>query len=217
MLAGGQQLPDLIVQEGWARLRDDAERKAESPPAAELLEKLQALEAHAKADEKGVWNASLKSIQNVRELSDPKAFVEEHKGEAIETVVERVLSGDRLICRLMVTPTQHVSTTVLIGVFEHLRRRERIHRMVRRRPAEPYGNESQAFVRRGYYNVESRSGFSASRQTIYLSVKCGIQLVILQSSCFKKAWQDVLIITQRGLGQRWPSYGRPKGRQRSGS
>ena len=146
MLAGGQQLPDLIVQEGWARLRDDAERKAESPPAAELLEKLQALEAHAKADEKGVWNASLKSIQNVRELSDPKAFVEEHKGEAIETVVERVLSGDRLICRLMVTPTQHVSTTVLIAGLRAPTTARTNPSDGTTQPAEPYGNESQAFV-----------------------------------------------------------------------
>src|ERR1700761_6366061 len=76
-LQGGQQLPDLIVQEGWAKLRDDAERKAETPAAAELLEKLQALEAHAKADEKGVWDPKPTVIQNARDVSDPKSFAEE--------------------------------------------------------------------------------------------------------------------------------------------
>ncbi|KAI7509927.1 hypothetical protein KC316_g21915, partial [Hortaea werneckii] len=114
-LANGQQLPDLIVQEGWAKLRDDAERKAESPAAAELLEKLQALEAHAKADEKGLWAVKPKQIQNVREIPDTKAFVESHKAGSVETIVERVLSGDRLICRLMVSPNQHVQTTVLVA------------------------------------------------------------------------------------------------------
>lgn len=145
-LANGQQLPDLIVQEGWAKLRDDADRKAESPQAAELLEKLQALEAHARADEKGVWSSKPRQIQNIREIPDAKAFAEQHKGEAIEAIVERVLSGDRLICRLMVTPTRHVQTTVLIAGL-------RAPTTARTNPsdgttqaAEPYGNEAQAFV-----------------------------------------------------------------------
>ena len=145
-LPGGQQLPDLVVQEGWAKIRDDAERKAESPPSAELLERLQALEAHAKADEKGVWSSSPKSIQNIRELSDSKAFAEEHKGKAIDSVVERVLSGDRLICRLMVSPTQHVQTTVLVAGLRAPTTARTNPSDGSTQPAEPYGNESQAFV-----------------------------------------------------------------------
>lgn len=145
-LQDGKQLPELIVQEGWAKLRDDADRKADAPAAAELLEKLQALEAHAKADEKGVWNPKIASVQNVRDIPDPKAFVEEHKGKPIETVIERVLSGDRLICRLLLSPTKHVQTTVLVAGL-------RAPTTARTNPsdgttqaAEPYGNEAQSFV-----------------------------------------------------------------------
>jgi len=145
-LANGQQLPDIIVQEGWAKLRDDAERKAESPQAAELLEKLQALEAHARADEKGVWSAKSTTVQNQRELPDAKAFAEEHKGELIETIVERVLSGDRLICRLMVSPTQHVQTTVLVAGLKAPTTARTNPSDGTSQPAEPYGNEAQAFV-----------------------------------------------------------------------
>ena len=146
ILPGGQQLPDLLVQEGWAKLRDDAERKAEAPAAAELLERLQALEAHAKADEKGVWNPKLKPIQSIRELPDAKAFAEEHKGQAIDTVVERVLSGDRLICRLMLTPTDHVQTTVIIAGLRAPTTARTNPSDGSTQPAEPWGNESQAFV-----------------------------------------------------------------------
>ncbi|KAK4544693.1 hypothetical protein LTR36_003942 [Oleoguttula mirabilis] len=145
-LANGQQLPDLIVQEGWSKLRDDADRKAESPQAAELLEKLQALEAHARADEKGVWSSKPRQIQNIREIPDTKAFAEEHKGEAIETIVERVLSGDRLICRLMVSPTQHVQTTVLVAGLRAPTTARTNPSDGTTQPAEPYGNEAQAFV-----------------------------------------------------------------------
>ncbi|KAK0250750.1 hypothetical protein LTR91_014438 [Friedmanniomyces endolithicus] len=145
-LANGQTLPDLVVQEGWAKLRDDADRKAESPQASELLEKLTALEAHAKADGKGVWATAAKHVQNVREIPDPKAFVEEHKGEAIEAVVERVLSGDRLICRLMVSPAQHVTTTVLVAGLRSPTTARTNPSDGTSQPAEPYGNEAQAFV-----------------------------------------------------------------------
>jgi len=145
-LANGQQLPDLVVQEGWAKLRDDAERKADTPQAAELLEKLQALEAHAKADEKGLWATKPRQIQNIREIPDTKAFVEEHKGEAIDTIVERVLSGDRLICRLLVSPVQHVQTTVLVAGLRSPTTARTNPSDGTTQPAEPYGNEAQAFV-----------------------------------------------------------------------
>ncbi|KAK1093564.1 hypothetical protein LTR48_002047 [Friedmanniomyces endolithicus] len=145
-LTNGQTLPDLIVQEGWAKLRDDADRKAESPQASELLEKLTALEAHAKADGKGVWATGAKHVQNVREIPDSKAFAEEHKGEAIDAVVERVLSGDRLICRLMVSPAQHVTTTVLVAGLRSPTTARTNPSDGTSQPAEPYGNEAQAFV-----------------------------------------------------------------------
>ncbi|KAK5757666.1 hypothetical protein LTS12_012268 [Elasticomyces elasticus] len=145
-LPSGQTLPDAIVQEGWAKLRDDADRKAESPQASELLERLTALEAHAKADGKGVWQTGAKHVQNVREIPDPKAFVEEHKGEAIEAVVERVLSGDRLICRLMISPGQHVTTTVLVAGLRSPSTARTNPSDGTSQPAEPYGNEAQAFV-----------------------------------------------------------------------
>ncbi|KAK5136664.1 hypothetical protein LTR08_002317 [Meristemomyces frigidus] len=146
LLGNGQQLPDLIVQEGWSKLRDDADRKAESPQATELLEKLQALEAHARADEKGVWSARSKQIQNVREIADTKAFVEEHKDDQLEAIVERVLSGDRLICRLLVTPTYHVQTTVLIAGLRSPTTARTNPSDGTTQAAEPYGNEAQAFV-----------------------------------------------------------------------
>ncbi|KAF7189541.1 Nuclease domain-containing protein 1 [Pseudocercospora fuligena] len=145
-LADGKQLPDLIVQEGWAKLRDDADRKAEAPQAAELLSRLEVLEAQARADDKGVWSPKPSTVNNVRDLPDAKAFAEEHKNQAIETVVERVLSGDRLICRLMVTPTQHVQTTVLIAGLRAPTTARTNPSDGSTQPAEPFGNEAQQFV-----------------------------------------------------------------------
>jgi staphylococcal nuclease domain-containing protein 1 len=145
-LQDGRQLPDLIVQEGWAKLRDDADRKADTPQATELLERLQALEAHARADEKGVWAPRQQQIQLIRDIPDPKAFAEEHKGEPMDAIVERVLSGDRLICRLLVSPTQHVQTTMLVAGIKAPTTARTNPSDGTTQPAEPLGNESQAYV-----------------------------------------------------------------------
>jgi len=145
-LPNGAQLPDLIVQEGWAKIRDDADRKAETPQASEMLEKLKLLEAQAKVEEKGVWNIKPKHIQNARDMPDPKAFAEQHKNSAMDAIVERVLSGDRLICRLMVSPTHHVQTTVLMAGIKAPTTARTNPSDGTTQPAEPFGNESQAFV-----------------------------------------------------------------------
>jgi staphylococcal nuclease domain-containing protein 1 len=146
MLQNGQLLPDAIVSEGWAKLRDDADRKAENPQSTELLERLEALEAHARVDEKGLWATSQQEIQNARELPDTKAFSEQYNGQPIDAIVERVLSGDRLICRLMVTPTNHVQTTVLVAGIRAPATARKNPSDGSSQPAEPWGNEAQSFV-----------------------------------------------------------------------
>lgn len=78
------QLPELAVAEGWLKIRDDAGRKDDSEEAQAILEKLQVVEARARADSKGLWQESGGRIQSSYELSDPKAFVDEWKGKNID-------------------------------------------------------------------------------------------------------------------------------------
>jgi len=78
------QLPELAVAEGWLKLRDDAGRKDDSEEATAILEKLQMLEARARADSKGLWAESGGRIQSSYEVPDPKAFVEEWKGKPLD-------------------------------------------------------------------------------------------------------------------------------------
>lgn len=145
-LQNGQPLLDLVVREGMVKLRDDAGKKEESAQGTELLERLQALEAHAKADEKGLWQRDLARIENAHEMSDPKAFVESWKGKPVDAIVERVLSGDRLICRLIVSPTQHVQTIVLVAGIRSPATKRVNPSDGTEQPAEPYGVEAHQFV-----------------------------------------------------------------------
>lgn len=145
-LQNGQQLLDLVVREGMVKLRDDAGKKEESAQGTELLERLQALEAHARADEKGLWQTNIPRIDNAHEIADPRQFVEEHKGQPIDAVVERVLSGDRLICRLLLTPTSHVQTIVLVAGIRAPATKRINPSDSSEQPAEPHGAEAHQFV-----------------------------------------------------------------------
>lgn len=140
------QLPELAVTEGWVKIRDDAGRKDDSEEAAAILEKLQVVEARAKADSKGLWAETGGKIESSYELPDPKTFGEEWKGKAIDAIVEKVLSGDRLIVRLLLSPTKHVQTMLLIAGIRAPSTKRTNPSDGKEQPAEPFGEEAQQFV-----------------------------------------------------------------------
>lgn len=142
-LQDGTDLPDELVKAGWLKVRDDAGRKDESEEVTERVEKLRSLESAAKADSKGLWAGSGGSITVQNEL-DPD-FMKQYRGKgSLDGVVERVLSGDRLLVRLLVSDKKHLQPmTLLAGV-----RTPSTERNVngQTQPAEEFGNEAKAFV-----------------------------------------------------------------------
>lgn len=86
-LQSGQQLLDLSVSQGWVKMRDDAGKKQDSASGQELLERLQALEATAKAEDRGLWATNATYIETKNELADPKTFVEQHKDTQLDGMI----------------------------------------------------------------------------------------------------------------------------------
>lgn len=82
----GPQFPELAVAEGWVKIREDAGRKDDSDESASLVEKLQVVEARAKADSKGIWSESGGKITCSYDVPKVKEFVEEHKGKSIDGI-----------------------------------------------------------------------------------------------------------------------------------
>lgn len=144
---GGGSFPDSTVADGWVKLRDDAGRKDESPEATSLLERLQVSEARARADGKGIWQGNSPKIDSNYELQgDVKAFVDKHKGKSLDGIVEKVLTGDRLIVRLLVSPTSHVQTMLLIAGVKAPSTKRANTSDGKEQPAEPFGDEAQLFI-----------------------------------------------------------------------
>lgn len=145
-LQTGQSLPDAAVAEGWVKLREDAGRKDESEASQALLEKLDLAEANAKASSKGIWASAEGNIENVNEISNPKGFVEQYKDKPIEGIVERVLSGDRMIIRLCLSPKKHIQIMVLVAGIRAPATKRTNPSDGKEQSAEPFGPEAHMFV-----------------------------------------------------------------------
>ncbi|KAH8701775.1 putative transcription factor [Talaromyces proteolyticus] len=140
-------LPELAVQEGWTRVREEAGKRGdESEDSLALLEKLRGLEAQAQADDKGVWGKSDKgSLETDYEVADAKALVEQYKNRQLDAVVERVLNGDRVLIRLFLEPTHHLQTLLAVaGVRAPAS--PRVGADGTQQSGEPLGDEAQQFV-----------------------------------------------------------------------
>ena len=145
-LQTGQSLPDAAVAEGWLKLREDAGRRDESDTSKALVEKLELAQAGAKAGTRGIWASAGGNIENTNEIPNPKGFVEQYKDRPIEGIVERVLTGDRMIVRLYISPKKHVQTMVLVaGIRAPATKRTNISDG-KVQPAEPFGSEAHEFV-----------------------------------------------------------------------
>ena len=145
-LQDGDPLPDAAVLEGWVKLREDAGRKDESEESRALLDLLELKEAKAKSDSKGVWGTEDGKIENTHEVSNAKEFAEKWKGKSLDAVVERVLSGDRMVVRLILSPTKHVQTIILVAGIRAPATKRINTADGKEQLAEPFGPEAHQFV-----------------------------------------------------------------------
>ncbi|GLB05574.1 hypothetical protein AtubIFM57258_000863 [Aspergillus tubingensis] len=140
-------LPDISVQEGWTRVREEAgKRSDESEETVAYLQRLRALEEHAQTEGKGTWAGTESGrTETTYELSDPKALVDEWKDKHLEGIVERVLNGDRLIVRLLLSSEEHLQVVAaMAGVRAPAAKR--VTAEGKEQPAETYGDEAFQFV-----------------------------------------------------------------------
>ncbi|BCS19058.1 putative transcription factor (Snd1/p100) [Aspergillus puulaauensis] len=139
-------LPEISVQEGWSRVREEAgKRSDDTEETVAMLERLRGLEDHARTEGKGVWAATDGRIETTYELADGKSLVDEWKDKHLEAIVERVLTGDRLVLRLLVDPEEHLQVVAVVGGVR-APATKRTSADGKEQPAEPYGEEAQQFV-----------------------------------------------------------------------
>ena len=145
-LQSGTSLPEFLVSEGWAKLRNDASRKDDSGESKSLLEKLEVEESKAKSNSKGLWSSTGGKIDSSSDITDTQEFIEKWKGKSLDAIVERVLTGDRIIVRLLISSSKHLQTIVLVaGIKAPLMKRTNASDG-KEQPAEPFSTEAHQFV-----------------------------------------------------------------------
>ncbi|RDW62317.1 hypothetical protein BP6252_11750 [Coleophoma cylindrospora] len=145
-LSDGRRLPEEMLKEGWLKLREDAGRKEDSEEALQQLDKLRLLEATARSEDKGLWQSGGGRIDVQHDMGDSNEFLETYKGKTVDGLVERVLSGDRMLLRLIVSPTKHYQVMTLVAGIR-APTTERVNPSNQQvQPAEEFGNEARQFV-----------------------------------------------------------------------
>lgn len=102
------RLPEEMVKLGWLKLREDAGRKEDSEDALQQLDRLRLLEATARSEDLGLWAPNHKRIEVQHDMGDSQSFLDTYKGKTVDGIVERVLSGDRMLVRLLISSTKHI-------------------------------------------------------------------------------------------------------------
>lgn len=112
-LQGGTELPVDAVKAGWLKVREDAGRKEESEDLLAKIEDLKAAESQAKSEEIGLHGKG-GSIEVQNDLGTPD-FFNQWKGKTVNAVIERVLSGDRILARLLLSDKKHLQVMTLVA------------------------------------------------------------------------------------------------------
>ncbi|KAK3367050.1 hypothetical protein B0T24DRAFT_651428 [Lasiosphaeria ovina] len=139
------EFPDESVKAGWLKVREDAGRKEESEEVLERLDSLRNLETQAKNENKGLHVGTGGIIEVQNDIGGPE-FLNEWKGKTVDGIVERVISGDRLLIRLLLTEKKHWQVmTLLAGI--RTPSTERINTSTgQTQPGEEYGSDARAYV-----------------------------------------------------------------------
>lgn len=141
------QLPDISIQEGWSKVREEAGKRGdETEENQALLDRLRALEALARDAGKGVWGSSDQGLVDTSyELTNGKALVEKYRGQQLEGIVEKVLNGDRVVLRVLLALQDHVQSVVAVaGIRSPAAKRTTADG--KEQAAEPFGDEALQFV-----------------------------------------------------------------------
>ncbi|ODQ78011.1 hypothetical protein BABINDRAFT_14986 [Babjeviella inositovora NRRL Y-12698] len=150
-------LAEHLVAKGYAKVKEDA--RPQSDTEEELLTSLEAAENKAKLELLGVWALPKKGtgFANLTVLTAPTdEAVAKSRKLPLTATVEKVISGDRIIVRIIVNRTTHILTPVLIAGIRCPRTGE---------TPEPNANEAAHFVATRLLGRQVQVGLVGANQT----------------------------------------------------
>jgi staphylococcal nuclease domain-containing protein 1 len=126
-----QSLIEYVLSKGAAKLRDNVSSSFGNEE--DDIEKLSKVQKEAELNKIGLWDPNYRKI----ELIDRPSNLD---STPVDAIVEKVLSGDRLLVRILVGSHKHSVIPVLIAGVKTPRSSSNDE------PAEEYGDEAKEFV-----------------------------------------------------------------------
>lgn len=105
-------LIEYMLERGLVKIKDNV--KADSEEEEELIARLRAVEATAQKKQVGVWAAKF-SEPEIVPLSE--AIIAKSVKTPLTTIVERVISGDRILGRVIVGKDKHVLLPLILAGY----------------------------------------------------------------------------------------------------
>lgn len=98
-----------LLEKGWVKLKDNF-----SESEGDIYYELKDIEDTARRNQLGLW--STQSHINIVDLDD-KIILKSQK-YPLKVIVEKVISGDRVLARIVLNDSDHVTTPILLGGFK---------------------------------------------------------------------------------------------------
>ncbi|KAF3994119.1 hypothetical protein FT663_01619 [Candidozyma haemuli var. vulneris] len=103
-------LIEYLLEHGMVKLKDNI--RVEDESNVEFVENLKKLEQQAQTKKLGIWDAKFQEPDVVPLSEDIEASSQK---SPLNTIVEKVISGDRIIGRILVNKNKHVSQPLLLA------------------------------------------------------------------------------------------------------
>ncbi|OWB61759.1 hypothetical protein B5S29_g2662 [[Candida] boidinii] len=129
-----QSLSEYVLSKGGAKVRDNADED-------ETYELKQA-ELKAQLNDVGLWNSKSSTSIEVQNGNLTQDQIENSQlpDQAYQTIVEKVISGDRLLCRIFLSERLHAVVPILIAGIRCPRTSNGSE------PSEPFGDEAKEYI-----------------------------------------------------------------------
>lgn len=104
-----KSLVEHLLEKGHVKLKDNIQDDSE------YVDDLRNLESKAKQNQVGLWSVASALEDKIETIDLNEGIIGKSQNTPITTIVEKVISGDRVMARIIVNKNQHITTPLLLA------------------------------------------------------------------------------------------------------